>query len=203
MQDRYFYEPRGGHGLAHDPIASLVGPRPIAWISTVSQDGVLNLAPYSFFGIFNYRPPIVAFASDGLKDSLRNALHQGEFVINTVTSELAAAMNASSTSARRNEFELTGLASAPSRLLRTPRVADSPVALECRVIEGKPLRDLRGAEVGSWLLIGEVVGVSLDRRLVETGSFDWQGTRRVLRAGGPSDYHVVGTENLIRMTRPT
>ncbi|KTT18953.1 flavin reductase family protein [Pseudacidovorax intermedius] len=202
MDDRYFYEPRHGHGLAHNPIASIVGPRPIGWISTVGEDGRLNLAPYSFFGIFNYAPPIVAFASDGVKDSLANALRLGEFVVNTVTEELAEAMNVSSTSARKDEFVLAGLASAPSRLLRTPRVARSPVALECRVIEGKQLRDVHGDTVDSWLLMGEVVGVSVDSRLVASGTFDWTDIRRVLRAGGPSDYHWVGSENLMRMRRP-
>ncbi|MEP6720057.1 MAG: flavin reductase family protein [Variovorax sp.] len=202
MDDHYFYEPRQRHGLEHNPIASIVGPRPIAWISTIGEDGRLNLAPYSFYGIFNYTPPLVAFASDGLKDSLRNALHQGEFVINTVTEELAEAMNASSTSTKEDEFALAGVTSTPSRLLRTPRVARSPVALECRVVEARPLCDLSGAAVKSWLLIGEVVGVSLDAQLVRTGRFDWEDTRRVLRAGGPSDYHWVGKENLLRMKRP-
>lgn len=66
------YEPRKGHGLAHDPIASIVGPRPIGWISSRSEDGQLNLAPYSFFNLFNYKPPIVAFSSVGFKDTIRN-----------------------------------------------------------------------------------------------------------------------------------
>ena len=80
MSERYFYAPRDGHGLQHNPIASIVGPRPIAWISSIGATGDLNLAPYSFFGIFNYTPPIVAFASAGFKDSLHNAVQQGEFL---------------------------------------------------------------------------------------------------------------------------
>jgi len=74
------YQPRVGHFLPHDPIASILGPRPIGWISSRDADGRLNLAPYSFFNIFNYRPPIVAFSSVGEKDSVRNCRAVGEFV---------------------------------------------------------------------------------------------------------------------------
>ena len=75
----HFYEPRNGHGLKHDPFNSIVGPRSIGWISTRSSEGVLNLAPYSFFNGFNYVPPIVGFSSIGAKDSLRNIEATGEF----------------------------------------------------------------------------------------------------------------------------
>ena len=75
-----------GHRLAHDPLNAIVAPRPIGWISTLSVDGVANLAPYSFFNLFNYRPPIIGFSSSGGKDSLTNAQATGEFVWNLVTS---------------------------------------------------------------------------------------------------------------------
>jgi len=88
-----FYEPRNGHGLPHDPFNSIVGPRPIGWVSTKSANGILNLAPYSFFNAFNYVPPIVGFSSVGAKDSLRNVQETGEFVWNLVTRPLAEAMN--------------------------------------------------------------------------------------------------------------
>lgn len=199
---RYFYEPRLGHGLAHNPIASIVGPRPIAWISTVGTDGRLNLAPYSFFGIFNYTPPIVAFASDGMKDTLKNAIANGEFVVNTVTEELAQDMNLSSATVSESEFELTGLQSECSERIRTPRVARSPVSLECQVIDHYPLQDLAGVAVGSHLLIAEVVGVSIDPTLVSDARFTWGKTKRVVRAGGPADYHWIGEANLLQMWRP-
>lgn len=202
MNERYFYDPRQGHGLAHNPIASIVGPRPIGWISTVGEDGRLNLAPYSFFGIFNYTPPIVAFASDGIKDSLRNALQRGEFVVNTVTRELAELMNMSSSATDADEFELTGLASAPSVRIETPRVARSPVALECAVVDHFMLRDRQGSKVGSHLLIAEVIGVSIAPEFIADGVFSWGDTSTVVRAGGPADYHVIGKESLLRMTRP-
>jgi len=76
-----FYEPRNGHGLPHDPFNSIVGPRPIGWVSTKSANGILNLAPYSFFNAFNYVPPIVGFSSVGAKDSLRNVQETGEFCL--------------------------------------------------------------------------------------------------------------------------
>ena len=199
---RYFYAPRAGHGLAHNPIASIVGPRPIAWISTLAEDGELNLAPYSFFGIFNYTPPIVAFASDGIKDSLRNARQRGEFVVNTVTDELAEAMNLSSSTCVGSEFTLTGLDSAPSQYIATPRVARSPVSLECQVVDDFALRDRQGETVGSHILFAEVGGVSIDTALIVDGVFTWGDTRTVVRAGGPADYHRIGNDNLLRMWRP-
>ena len=74
---RHFYEPRLGHGLAHDPFNSIVAPRPIGWVSSRDADGALNLAPYSFFNAFNYHPPIVGFSSIGYKDSVYNTLTTG------------------------------------------------------------------------------------------------------------------------------
>ncbi|HEX8602407.1 MAG TPA: flavin reductase family protein, partial [Pseudoduganella sp.] len=85
----HFYEPREGHGLRHDPFNAIVGPRPIGWISSSSADGILNLAPYSFFNAFNYVPPIVGFASIGYKDTLRNVRETGVFVWNLATRPLA------------------------------------------------------------------------------------------------------------------
>jgi flavin reductase (DIM6/NTAB) family NADH-FMN oxidoreductase RutF len=86
----HFYEPRQGHGLPHDPFNAIVGPRPIGWISSLSGEGVRNLAPYSFFNAFNYVPPIVGFASIGAKDTLRNVQETGEFVWNLATRPLAS-----------------------------------------------------------------------------------------------------------------
>ena len=95
--DFHFYEPHAGHGLPHDPLNAIVAPRPIGWVSTVAADGTRNLAPYSFFNLFNYRPPIIGFASVGWKDSVTNIEATGEFVWNLATRPLAEAMNARST----------------------------------------------------------------------------------------------------------
>ena len=130
----HFYEPRNGHGLPHDPFNAIVGPRPIGWVSTRSNDGALNLAPYSFFTAFNYIPPIIGFSSTGPKDSLRNVQENGMFVWNLVTRPLAEAMNqtCAPVGPEVNEFELAGLKTVPSRVVDVPRVADSPVSFECR-----------------------------------------------------------------------
>ena len=143
----HFYEPHLGHGLPHDPFKAIVGPRPIGWMSTRSNAGVLNLAPYSFFNAFNYVPPIVGFASSGAKDSLRNVQENGMFVWNLVTRPLAAAMNQTCAPVGPdvNEFELAGLATAPSRVVDVPRVADSPVSFECRCTQ---IIQLEGHERG-------------------------------------------------------
>src|SRR5471032_557652 len=109
-ENKHFYEPSKGHGLAHDPFNAIVGPRPIGWIASHSASGVLNLAPYSFFNAFNYTPPIIGFASVGRKDSLNNIEQTGEFVWNLATRPLAEAMSLSSVAAPPdiNEFELAG-----------------------------------------------------------------------------------------------
>src|SRR6202044_1385873 len=92
----HIYEPAQGHGLKHDPFNAIVGPRPIGWIASLSAAGGRHLAPYSFFNAFNYRPPIIGFASIGRKDSLDNIEATREFVWNLATRPLAARMNATS-----------------------------------------------------------------------------------------------------------
>src|SRR3954454_23090780 len=146
MTESYFYETARGHGLAHDPFKAIVAPRPIGWISTVDADGRVNLAPYSFFNAFSDAPPIVGFASTGPKDSQRNIEATGEFVANLATMRHAEAMNLTSASlpAGVNEMEHAGLAPAPCRLGRPPRVADAPAALECKLLLIVPLNDLDG-----------------------------------------------------------
>ena len=184
--DHHSYEPRLGHGLAHDPFNSIVGPRPIGWISTCNAEGRANLAPYSFFNAFNYVPPIVGFASVGAKDTLRNAQATGEFVWNLVTRPLAEAMNQTSaaTAPEVDEFALAGLASAPSRLVRPPRVADSPVAFECRVTQVVQLQGADRMPVETWMVFGEVVAVHIERRLIVDGIYDTALAEPVVRGAG-------------------
>jgi flavin reductase (DIM6/NTAB) family NADH-FMN oxidoreductase RutF len=198
----HFYEPRQGHGLPHDPFNAIVGPRPIGWISSRDTHGVLNLAPYSFFNAFNYTPPIVGFASLGRKDTLRNIEATGEFVWNLVTRDLAEAMNASCAAVgpEVNEFELAGLATAPSRVVGVPRVAASPVSFECRVTQIVQLQDVQGQGLDAWLTLGEVVGVHIDERLLVDGVYDTAAAHPVLRGGGPADYFELGAR--FRMKRP-
>jgi len=89
----YFYQPSDGLGLPHDPLNAIIGPRPIGWIASVDAHGKRNLAPYSFFNCFNYRPPIIGFASSGWNDSVQNIVETREFVWNLTTFDLDSDMN--------------------------------------------------------------------------------------------------------------
>ena len=200
----HFYEPAAGHGLPHDPLNAIIGPRPIGWVSTQGADGAVNLAPYSFFNAFNYTPPIIGFSSTGAKNSLHNVQETGEFVWNLATRKLAAQMNASSASVPYgvDEFELAGLEKAPSRLVAPPRVAASPVQFECKLADIVQLKSAAGAPISTWLVLGEVVGVHIDRALLKDGVFDTFGAEIILRAGGPSAYALIGPEARFDITRP-
>ncbi len=200
----HFYEPRLGHGLPHDPFNAIVGPRPIGWISSCDAGGRRNLAPYSFFNAFNYTPPIVGFASVGAKDTLHNARTTGEFVWNLATRPLAEQMNQTSAAvaAEVDEFALAGLTPAASRLVAPPRVAESPVAFECRVTQIVQLQGADGAPVETWLTLGEVVAVHIDKRWLQGGVYDTAGAQPILRAGGPADYFAITPEQRFRMSRP-
>lgn len=204
LDEIHFYEPRLGHGLPHDPFNAIVGPRPIGWISTQDAQGRLNLAPYSFFNAFNYTPPIVGFASIGAKDTLRNARQTGEFVWNLVTRELAEAMNqtCAPVGPEVSEFELAGLTPAPSRLVAAPRVAESPVAFECRVTQVVQLQGADGVQVETWLTLAEVVAVHIHKAMLNDGVFDTAAAGVVLRGGGAGDYFDITPAQLFRMTRP-
>ncbi len=205
MADAYFYEPSQGHGLRHDPLNAIVAPRPIGWISSRSADGHLNLAPYSFFNLFCYRPPIVGFASTGWKDSVRNAEETGEFCWSLATRPLADAMNLTSAVVAPDvdEFVLAGLTPAPSRVVRVPHVAESPVSLECRVTQILQLHGADGAKAQSWLTLGEVVGVHIAPELVATGVYDTVTARPIVRGGGPTEYFEITDAARFHMTRPS
>lgn len=204
MGESFFYEPALGHGLAHDPFNAIVGPRPIGWVSSQGMDGSVNLAPYSFFNAFNYKPPIIGFASNGAKHSLRNVRERGEFVWNLATSVLAEQMNATSATVPYgvDEFELAGLAKAPSRLVAPPRVAASPVNFECKVADIVQLKGCKGDLVETWLVLGEVIGVHINTALLKDGVFDTFGAGIVLRAGGASAYAEIRPESRFDMVRP-
>jgi flavin reductase (DIM6/NTAB) family NADH-FMN oxidoreductase RutF len=199
-----FYEPhaRDRARLPHDPFKALVAPRPIGWVSTLSQDGSVNLAPYSFFNAVGEAPPMLAFSSFGAKDSATFAGELREFVWNLVTWELREAMNETSAPLARgaSEFERAGLEMAPSRLVAPPRVAASPCSMECRVVHHLQLRDVAGQAVEQYLVVGQVVGVHLAESAVSDGVVDTAALRPVARCGGPADYAVV--ESLFQMVRP-
>jgi flavin reductase (DIM6/NTAB) family NADH-FMN oxidoreductase RutF len=126
-------------------LTGVVVPRPIAFVSTISTDGVVNLAPYSFFNAVAYNPPTVVFSSsrkaagwqDKRKDTLTNIEETGEFVVNVVVDPIAAAMNATAAEypSDVSEFDVAGLTEAPSEMVKAPRVAESPVNMECRLVQ--------------------------------------------------------------------
>ena len=203
--DYHYYEPRIGHGLSHDPFNAIVAPRPIGWVSTQDREGRRNLAPYSFFNAFCYRPPIVGFSSTGRKDSLANAEATGEFCWNLVTANLAQAMNLTSTPAppEIDEFEVAGLTPEPSRLVGAPHVAQSPVSFECKVSQIVRLTGADGANTQSWMVLGEVVLVRIRADLLTDGVFDTAAARPVTRGGGAADYFAIDERSLFRMDRPS
>lgn len=203
-QNAHFYEPGGDTGLPHSPFNAIIAPRPIGWISSRAMDGVLNLAPFSFFNAFNYDPPIIGFASNGPKDSLANAESTGEFCWNLVTRNVASEMNATSASVAPgvDEFAVSGLTPAPSRIVDVPHVAESRVVFECRTTQVVPLRAHNGDRTPTSVVFGEVVGVHIDRDLLVDGVYQTALADPVLRAGGPSDYFTLAEEHRFQMRRP-
>jgi flavin reductase (DIM6/NTAB) family NADH-FMN oxidoreductase RutF len=208
MSDQHFYEPRDGHasvpGLDHDPLNAIIAPRPIGWISTLAEDGTRNLAPYSFFNLFNYRPPIIGFSSMGWKDSAANIAATGEFVWNLVTRDLGDAMNRSAATVGKevDEFDLAGIDTLPSRLVKPPRVAASPVAFECRHTQTLRLETKDGSALDQWMILGEVVGIHIAPDLIADGAYQTAAAHPILRGGGPADYFEIATDALFKMRRP-
>ncbi|MBI0434556.1 flavin reductase family protein [Roseomonas sp. KE0001] len=203
MDDTYFYDPRQGHGLPHDPFKAILAPRPIGWISTVDAEGRVNLAPYSFFNGFHTNPPVVAFGSEGRKDSLRNVEATGEFVCNFASRALAGAMNETCAPLPPGENEMirAGLEAAPSSQVAPPRVALAPAALECKLLQVLQLRDVEGRLLDGFMAIGQVVGVHIRREYLRDGRFDTAAAQPVARCGYRGDYAEV--THLFEMLRPT
>lgn len=189
------------HGLPHDPFKAIVSPRPIGWISTRSSSGAVNLSPYSFFNAISDGPKLVMFSSVGMKDSATFAIESGEFVANLATGPLTQAMNRSSAAAPRgvNEFEIAGLTEAPCHLVRAPRVAESPAALECRVTEWFRPKALDGADSANVVVIGQVVGIHLDEAILRDGMIDVALAEPLSRLGY-LDYAV--TREVFQLRRP-
>ena len=197
-----FSEPRSGHGLPHDPIKAIIAPRPIGWISTLDAEGRPNLAPYSFFNMVQTRTPLCMFGSDGLKHTAANAIATGEFVFNLVSRPLFDAMNATSAALGQgvDEFEAAGLEKGPCHMVRAPRVAASPAALECKVVHSMELHTVDGTSTGGWLIVGQVVGVHINEDYLTDGLFDTVKAQAVARCGY-RDYSQV-TE-MFAALRPT
>ena len=178
-------------------LISAVAPRPIAWVSSLSASGQPNLAPFSFFNAVCAKPPLLAFApamrapkkseaaaaAGQPKDTLRNIRETKEFVINVVTYKLAEAMNLTSGDydASISEFEVAKLASAPSKLVRPRRVAESPVSFECKLHQ---ILDFNPGPEGGSLVIGEIVSIHVDDRHLKEGRLDRNSLDLIGRMGG-------------------
>ena len=195
------YDPRSEpHGLKHDPGTCLVVPRPIGWITTISPSGVVNLAPYSFFNIVSTKPPFVLFSSSGRKHSQRNAERSGEFVFNLATYDLRTEMNITGSDHREglSEAELAGLEMIPSKAVKPPRVARSPITLECLYNKTVELVSSNGKTSTSSLVIGEVVRVHIDDSVIVDGMIDMARIRPLARLGY-MDFSAV--DNIFEMRR--
>lgn len=181
-----YYDPRADeHGLPHNPITALVVPRPIGWISSIGANGVLNLAPYSFFNLLSAKPPFIMFSSEPSKHSSENAQFSGEFVFNMVTYDLRERMNmtASAVEEHVSEPDLAELEMVPSRTVTVPRVAASPVALECKYYTKVDLVPGGQTSATATMIIGEVVGVHIDDNVIVDGIVDIMRLRPISRLG--------------------
>ena len=201
-----FYETKDHHGLKHNPFKSLVVPRPIGWISSQDRNGVVNLAPYSFFNGVATEPPTVMFSSNGVhsegsyKDSVRNVRDTGEFVCNLATWETREAMNTTSAMDARSvdEFELSGLTPVPSELVKPPRVKESPVHLECTYLQTVELPCDKPGQ-SNLVVFGQVIGIHIDDSIISDGMINMNVFKPIARLGY-FDYSVV--DNVFTMRRP-
>ncbi|HTP61077.1 MAG TPA: flavin reductase family protein [Burkholderiales bacterium] len=198
-----FFEPdqRDRTLMPHDPFKGVVVPRPIGWISSMNKAGQVNLAPYSFFNGVLSHPRIVSFCSETEKDAAAFAIESGEFAWSMATWALRDRMNATSAGLPRgqSEFDHAGLATAPCRLVRAPRVADSPAAMECKLTQVVRVLDLEGRETGGVVVYGQVVGMHIDERFLRNGRFDLAAAQPIARCGY-DEYTVV--EHVFSIKRP-
>ncbi len=202
-----YYEPgKTEHGLARDPFKSCVIPRPIGWISTVSVEGVHNLAPFSQFQNLTFDPPYVMFASNQTtrgqrKDTVRNTEQTGQFVWNMATYELREAVNKSAeeVAPEVDEFELAGVTKAPCRLVKPCRVAESPIHFEC--LYHQTIRLPGNGTMGTVdIVIGRVAAIHIkDDAILPDGRIDVLKIRPIARLG----YHdYTSIETVFQMAVP-
>ncbi len=201
-----FYETTEHHGLKHNPFKALIAPRPIGWISSMDKNGVLNLAPFSFFNAMSDGPPTVVMGfsgnhtEGGPKDTLNNIEQTGEFVCNMVTYEIRDAMNATSEMTARsvNEFELGGLTAEPSLMVAPPRVKESPVNMECKHLQTIKLPS-NNPDHPNHMLLGQVVGIHISDDIITDGMIDMTKYHPLARLGY-KDYTAV--KDVFSLDRP-
>ena len=186
----YYETDKNDHGLPYNPIKALTVPRPIGWISTVSKDGIGNLAPFSFFNALSYNPPYVMISAgckdDGSKkDTVRNAEETGEFVFNLATWDTRQQMSDTSwiVDSDVDELAAVGLTAAPSKLVKPPRVAESPAHFEC-VHHDTIVLPGNSVEAFHHVVIGRVVAVHIDDAYItEDGLVDTLKMKVIARLG--------------------
>jgi flavin reductase (DIM6/NTAB) family NADH-FMN oxidoreductase RutF len=198
------------HSELYGLLLNSVAPRPIAWVSTLNASGALNLAPFSFFNCVCVDPPLLAFAP-GLrpskrtearhgepKDTLQNIRETREFVVNIVTYDLREAMNLTSGEydASVNEFELAKVSPEPSKIVRPPRVAESPVSFECKLHQ---ILDFSPAPTSSSLVIGQIVSIHINDAHLKDGRPDRNSLDLIGRMGG---MQYTRTTQRFEMVRP-
>ncbi|OUR77823.1 hypothetical protein A9Q83_09925 [Alphaproteobacteria bacterium 46_93_T64] len=192
-----FYETSDHHGLKHNPFKALIAPRPIGWVSSKNEKGELNLAPFSFFNAMSDNPPTVVLgfsgnhSEGGPKDTFANITALGEFVCNIVTYEIRDAMNATSEMVNRsvNEFDLANLTAAPSNIVGVPRVQESPVNMECKLLQ---VIDLPSNDANSpnRMVLGQVLGIHISDSIITEGMVDMTKYHPLARLGY-KDYTAV------------
>ena len=194
-----FYEPKKGYPFDENPFAALVFPRPIGWISSISKNGISNIAPYSYFNAGVDEPPQVMFCSNGssthgkYKDSLSNILTTKEFVVNFATSTSRNQMNISSRDFKpdEDEFILSNLKKKKSRLVKAPSVKDSPVNLECKLVKTIKLKS--NSKKISTMIIGEVIGIFINNKFIKNNRVDSVAMRYIARMGY-SEYTTISSK---------
>ncbi|MFL2803231.1 MAG: flavin reductase family protein [Paracoccaceae bacterium] len=192
-----FYDPKSGHNLPHDPFKAIVSPRPIGWISSIDKEKNVNLAPYSFFNAIADNPPMVMFSTtgqkkndDSLKDTLKNIIDTKCFVINIVGKDLLQQMNQTSGNYPKDidEFILAKLEKSNCIKIDIPRVKKSPASLECNLYKVLKLPGFRNN-----MVIGKVVGVHINDKILKNGIFDVLSYDPIARMGY-KDYTSVSTK---------
>jgi len=203
-----FYETKtNNHGLKYNPFKSCIIPRPIAWITTISNDGIDNCAPYSFFNGVSSDPPMVMFANNGSaidgsgpRDTFSNIKENQEFVINISTFNTKDKMNKTSARLCRNvsEIEFASLETLDSRLVKPKRLKESPINMECKLYK---IIDLPGITEDNYngILIGKVIGIHINDEYIKDGKVDVKKIKPLARLGY-FDYSVI--DDFFSIKRP-
>lgn len=201
-----FYDTKlNNHNLKYNPFKSCVIPRPIGWISSQSSSGIVNIAPYSYFNAVSDIPPIIMFSSslnkcEAEKDSLINIEETGEFVVNIASYNLREKINQSSASLPHNisEAKEFNIETEPSIMIKTPRVKDSLISLECKYLQTISI-NVEGEKASSKLVLGHVIGIYIEDKIIVDGKIDVTKLKPIARLGY-DEYAVIN--EVFKMNKP-